>query len=161
MNSRAARGDSWNMNVALLLSVMLSQAEPSSPPLVPSPPSTPVAVEVSAEIAPSAPPLTSAPALPPAPIPAAPPQTTAPTTSPPPPAQTPPTASVVPAPSRDEGSGFSLRVLATATVNWPIALTGTSFLVGGRAELDLWRAHAWFTWDRAGTTPRRSPTRTA
>jgi hypothetical protein len=106
MNSRAARGDFPTMNVALLLCVLLSQVEPSSPPLVPSPPSTPVV-----EQAPTAP------------------------------------------PARDSGAGFELRVLATATVNWPLALTGTSFLIGGRAELDLWRAHAWLTWDREGTTP--------
>jgi hypothetical protein len=89
------------MSVALLLlPLLLSQVEPSSPPLVPSPP-----VE---EAAP---------------------------------------------PARAPGSGFELRVLATATVNWPVALTGTSFLVGGRAELDLFRVHALLTWDRAGTTP--------
>ncbi len=46
-----------------------------------------------------------------------------------------------------------LRVLATGAVALPLSPTGSKLLLGGRAELDVWRLQARLVWDRAGTTP--------
>jgi hypothetical protein len=121
-----------------LASLLLAQADPeSAPPLLEAPP--PVVERT--------PPLVEA-SLPPPPVVQAPPT---PPIEPPPravPAATPPAP-----PPADETPLVQVRALATASLGLPFNLTGSGLLVGGRAELDVWRLQARLVWDRAGTTP--------
>lgn len=58
------------------------------------------------------------------------------------------------APAPEPEPEFPLwQVSALGTATLPTALDGTAFLVGARAELDLWRIGVLVTVDQAGTTP--------
>lgn len=96
-----------------------------------------------------APAVTSAPAVTPtAAASSAPSVTPVVTSSPTPQAQ----QSATPAPEPEPD--FPLwQVSALGTATLPTALDGSAFLVGARAELDLWRIGLFVTVDQSGTTP--------
>jgi hypothetical protein len=56
-----------------------------------------------------------------------------------------------PAREPDDTPAYAIRALATGTV--PLSLSGADFMLGLRAELDVYRVSAQFSWDRSGTTP--------